>query len=250
MTLLAVDIGNTRTKWALFRDGAIDKRGSRLHSEGAPCDWTPLSELPRPQRVGVVCVSGREWQKGLSEWIAQHWGSPVVNVRSRPAGFGVTSGYREPAKLGADRWAALVAARQQDRCGMVVVDAGSACTVDALGSDGRHRGGYIVPGVAFMRRSLVEGARGVSPLEGEPVTSGWGRDTASAIAGGIFEALGGLVERSLARLQAEGESRVRCIVTGGDGASLLPYIGMDCCYDPDLVLKGVALMMREESPAP
>ena len=69
----------------------------------------------------------------------------------------MTSGYRDPERLGVDRWLALIAARERSKQPTVIVDAGSACTIDLLDSEGRHLGGYILPGLTAMGEALVRG---------------------------------------------------------------------------------------------
>src|SRR5499427_3904546 len=82
--------------------------------------------------------------------------SPVTWVKAKRSECGGTNGYASPARLGADRWAALVSARSMFRAACLVVMAGTATTIDPLRGDGTFAGGMILPGLDLMKRSLAE----------------------------------------------------------------------------------------------
>ncbi|MFZ9336446.1 MAG: type III pantothenate kinase, partial [Burkholderiaceae bacterium] len=158
--LLAIDIGNTRLKWALF-DSARPEAPSLAHgaeflehidklAEG------PWAALPHPRRMLGCVVAGEAVRRRVEEQM-EIWDCSPRWVVPSAAEAGLTNGYDHPTRLGADRWVALVAAHRERATNQLVVNAGTALTVDALAADGRFLGGVIAPGVQLMREALVGG---------------------------------------------------------------------------------------------
>ncbi len=99
-------------------------------------------------------------------------GRGVERITTRRVAAGVVNGYADPSLLGVDRWLAVIGAYQRVQGACVVADIGTAATVDVVAADGRHRGGYIVPGPQLMVASLLRGTsdlaefRAISPRGG------------------------------------------------------------------------------------
>lgn len=249
---LFVDLGNSRLKWAWstpegeWTPGAVLHRGRAL----APL----LDEIwgtcrPPPVQVVVASVAASERCSALRAWLQAHWGLEPQMVQARAEQLGVRNGYREPATLGADRWAALIATRALAASGAAcIVDCGTAVTVDALAASGEFLGGVILPGLDLQRASLREGTAGVRAPSGAP--SCLGRTTGEAVAGGTLYGLAGAIERVLteqeAALGGSGGGDVTVFLTGGDAASLLPLLRRRVTLVPDLVLRGLQRIAQEE----
>src|SRR5436190_10115346 len=120
-------------------------------------------------------------------------GLALTVVRSQAEQLGVANGYRDPAQLGSDRWAALIAANRVGPGHKLVVNAGTALTIDALTAEGRFLGGVIVPGPALMRHSLDRGTAGLRLTEG--ACAEFPQSTPDAITSGAIQACSGAVER-------------------------------------------------------
>ncbi|MBI5450466.1 MAG: type III pantothenate kinase, partial [Gammaproteobacteria bacterium] len=156
MKTLLIDAGNSHLKWAwLTRQGMIQDAATAAYDASTTqvLDAAWLDMLP-PQRVLVASVVPR-FTTELTRWLAERWGCPVECVQSQAQGFGVTSGYQQPATLGVDRWLAMIAARDygEEVC---IYDCGTALTIDVL-IQGRHQGGLIFPGSRLLQRSLWQG---------------------------------------------------------------------------------------------
>jgi type III pantothenate kinase len=167
---------------------------------------------------------------------AAHW------IRSAPAQCGVRNSYARPAQLGCDRWAALVGAHALCRGAAVVVNAGTALTVDALTADGVFVGGIIVPGVELMRNAL---ARDTAGLRRRPGTFSFFPDnTGDAIMSGAVNALCGAVERVARHLQEGGGVAPVCLLSGGAAGLLAPQLNLEVKVVDNLVLEGLLVMAR------
>jgi len=236
---LLVDIGNTNLKWAYRDSGGLKPGGTVTHGGRIPVSLTETwGYAPAPKSVWVSNVAGPAIATLLDRWTTGCWGLIPRYAEPAPQLCGVTNGYRDCRQLGVDRWLAMVAAFKDFAEMVVVVDCGTAVTIDAVRADGRHIGGLIMPGIRLMRSSLALGTQQLAvTLGGESST--FGDDTASCITAGTLQAIIGAVDRSkeLARSHMGGEPIL--VVTGGDGATLASYLG--CRFDAHLVLRGLVL---------
>ncbi len=158
---LVLDLGNSRLKWGLHGNRGWMGFGATPNAEIGTLALRDWQNLPRPSRVVGVNVAGEPARVRLEAQVAR-WRLVPQWLTATAEGAGVVNGYKVPAQLGADRWASLVAARQRATSGelvpapAVVINAGTAVTIDALDESGRFLGGLIVPGVHVMLRALAE----------------------------------------------------------------------------------------------
>lgn len=237
--ILAVDAGNTRLKWGLWQSGGWRRKG-----------WLPIGEAgllaeaiapARPAHVVVSCVAGEDVRSLLAAGL-QRLGLAVSWVEAQADRYGVHNGYYEPAQLGADRYAMLVAAVQLGLAPCVIVGAGTAVTVDALGEDGTFLGGLILPGPQLMRQALGAGTAGVKTLTGR--VQDFPRSTGDAVETGIWRALSGAVEDMQGRLSRASGRPVTVVLTGGEGTALAAHVTEPRRVLEDLVLEGLACIAR------
>lgn len=238
--VFALDAGNTRIKWGLNVGGRWIARGALANAQGAKLgrDWPPV---PPGTRTLGSNVGGERVKDHLYEACARHR-LLLDFIASRDAQLGVTSGYREPGQLGPDRWAALLAAHAAGAAHQLVVNAGTALTVDALRADGRFLGGIIVPGPALMRRSLGVGTAKLKRTEGrfEPFPA----CTPDAITSGALQAAAGAVARMAQTMTEAGCPPARIVLSGGAAPELAPLLPMAPVVNDNLVLDGIALIAR------
>lgn len=227
MTQLVVDVGNSRIKCAEWRDGTLGPVITRAH-EGCPASVLEAILAPlAPHQVVMADVTGETLE------CAQRLADVILVVATAEA-FGVRNAYGNPGLLGADRWAALVAARAITTEAVCVVDAGSALTVDLLDASGQHLGGWIMPGLRATVQALSTSTRQVRVDSGEFKASiAPGRTTEEAVCNGAMNAVLGLVERALQQHPS------KVLLTGGDAESLSPFL-TNAAVVPGLVLYGLA----------
>jgi type III pantothenate kinase len=243
--LLAVDAGNTRIKWGLHDGRAWSALGSvdRPGRGGLQASWEGIST---PQLIIVSNVAGQETGEFLEEGF-RRWDAPRRWISSRAEQGGVRNGYANPAQLGCDRWAALIAARSiGGGAACLVVSAGTAVTVDALGRDGRFLGGLIIPGANLMKSALAASTAGLGVEPGlfQPFPT----STANAIESGACQALAGAVDRMGELLAHRDGAEPRCFLGGGDAARLRPHLRLPAQVVDNLVLEGLVIIARERGP--
>ncbi len=246
--ILLLDIGNTSMKWAFLQDGNLQGQGSTVRADKEFKDLAKASwpDIEPPERVLVCNVAGPAMKKSANLWIKRRWKVTPEFIQAEADACGVHNAYHEPKKLGTDRWAALIAARQLSKGASCVIDCGTAITIDALSADGRHQGGLIIPGLALMARSLIDRAPDIH----EPTADTsedvalFARDTDNAVSGGALYAAVALLDRAITDVTAALGPRLSVFITGGDGARIAGLLRCRATCDPDLVLKGLAQMAQ------
>lgn len=233
--ILAVDAGNTRLKWGLHDGKAWLEQGWVATADAARLGdvWR---ELAAPDKIVASNVAGPGVRERVEEACGR-WPAGVRWIVAEESRCGVRNGYENPAQLGSDRWAALVAARAIAPEGCVVVNAGTALTVDALSADGAFLGGMIVPGLAAMRRALA-GSTAAVAVEGGGLRA-FPANTADAVYSGALAAMAGAVERMAGALASEQGRAPVCLLSGGDAALLLPLLSGKAAMVDNLVLEGL-----------
>ncbi|MGM0672203.1 type III pantothenate kinase [Thioalkalivibrio sp.] len=247
-----VDIGSSRVKWQV-RSPDGDVTGSGATPEPAGCVRALASmaqELPIAA-VWVSRVAGERGSEFSGELSAAGLRASVHAVQAAAIGpNGLRSDYAA-GQLGVDRYCALVAARACCDMPVIVVDAGTAVTVDVLHADGRHDGGYLLPGRQLGWEALQPRlADRIAPREAtqwpEDLDPAPGRNSADALERGwglgLAGALDGLIARSRTVLGAD----AACWLTGGDAYWLAPLLREESRIFPNLVLDGLWALSRGE----
>jgi len=238
---LLVDIGNTSIKWAT-RDGPrLGPMGSALHHGALPIDVLAVWD----DFIGIdQIIAARVGPKSVLDAVANighaRWYCCSRQIETTAEAHGVRIAYTEPARLGVDRFLALIAAR--DLAGqrpVLIVDAGTAVTYDLLDAGGSHLGGLILPGMRLMRDSLLNGTQ-IPRYEPTDADTPWAADTGEAVAAASIQAPSALTERLKRRLQDHAGTEPAVFLTGGDAERLLPALTVEADLLPDLVLRGLS----------
>lgn len=234
------DAGNTRVKWALH-DGRVYVASGAV--ETAKVATLAAAMLGRPGNARAIAsnVAGEGVRDEL-ERICRAMGLEIAFIASRAEQLGVKNGYRDPGQLGTDRWAALVAAHHAGPGHKLVVNAGTALTIDALTADGRFLGGVIVPGPALMRRSLDRGTAGLRLTEGS--FADFPASTPDAITTGAIQACAGAIERMRDAMAGAGCAPSQIVLSGGAAPDLAGHLPIAATIRENLVLDGLLLIAR------
>jgi type III pantothenate kinase len=242
---LQLDLGNTRLKWRLI-DGDGEAGDETVLGRGAcaPADEAWLAQPATVVAVQVASVASEATEAALAGRIRDRLGVEPWFARAAARSGDLVNSYADPQRMGVDRWLAMVAARARCRERLCVVDAGSALTIDLVAADGRHEGGYIIPGAALMARALLADTDRVRFEAGAADSLAPGCSTADCVHRGIALAQAGALQLALAEAAAGGETPT-VIASGGGGEALLaltPLVGAE--YRQDLVFEGLALAAR------
>jgi type III pantothenate kinase len=240
--LLVIDIGNTRTKWALAdATGRLQDSEVCLNTEIAQANF-PVAQATK---VLVANVAGEAMAQQLSQLLSP---LPVHFVTVKPQACGVKNSYA--ANLGIDRWAALVAAWQRTKHATVVVNAGTAITIDAL-ADRMFLGGTIMPGLHLLRASLRHNTAQLNVSEG--AYAEFPLSTPDAIETGCLNAVVGAIHLMQKRLEKRSGWLPKLVITGGDARYIAQALNAQAANAgtkqviimENLVLQGLVLLSKE-----
>lgn len=251
-----VDIGSSRVKWQVRSlAGEILEAGVSARPEECARALQAAGRERRPTGIWLARVGAPEREgallAGLDPLSAE---IPLVRVRAQAEGpCGLHTDYAE-GQLGVDRYCALVAARARCRHPVVLVDAGTAVTVDALAGDGRHLGGYLLPGRQLgwgvLQQRLADRIPHREPDAWPAVlASAPGGNSEAALERGWGLGLAGAVDRVIAEARAALGGQAECWLAGGDADWLAPLLHEPVAPAPDLVLDGLWTLARAESGA-
>lgn len=252
--LLLIDIGNTRIKWARWHQGKMGEQSAAVHANWSRNDFAKqvLESGPRAERVLIGNVGGKRMGDLSQAAIADTWGLEARFMQSPAAAAGIRNAYPEPAKLGVDRWLAMLGGRSLGPGPICVVSVGTAMTIDGLDADGRHLGGVIVPGPDLMVSSLLKNTSEIAQRAsgGSTRQQLFADNTLGAIQQGAVQALAALVDRALATLGAEVQAEPALLLTGGASSRLQGAIRSPGREIPDLVLRGLVVVAAEPESLP
>lgn len=266
---LLVDAGNSRIKWALadasgrsLAAGVFAHGGAGSERDSGMSTDPGWSSLPGPPASAWISnVAGAAIAAHIDTLIEHAWpGLPRTTIGARARQCGVANCYREPARLGSDRWAAMIGAHAafagED---LLIATLGTATTLEALKRDGTFTGGLIAPGLSLMMRSLGEHTAQLPTLTADPARTIGGdvsahrwfaTDTPRAISAGSLLAQVGLVERAWQELSQAWGTPVRLVLSGGAADALAHALSVPHTRHDSLVLTGLALIAVEGADLP
>ena len=245
MSFFAIDIGNTRLKWAQY---ASPQPGAAVLAQGAvfienidALADTEWKQLRTPGSVLGCNVAGDAVRRRVEEQL-ELWDLSPRWVVSTAHAAGVSNGYDYPGRLGADRFVAQIGARHHVQARgrarpALVVMVGTAVTVDALDTEGHFLGGLILPGHGIMLRALEGGTAGLRVPTGEVVD--FPTNTSDALTSGGTFAIAGAVQRMVENTTRHCGEAPECIMTGGAGWKMAPSMSVKVELVESLIFDGL-----------
>ena len=245
--ILELDVGNSRIKWrVLNRTSHAGDLHPGILMGGAEDSVVNLFEsIPRDTRLSAArgcCVGSVSLLAEVAEGVKERWGLELDVAKVSAQCGGITNSYHEVQRMGADRWLAMIAAFNRQKTACIVVDAGTALTIDLVADDGRHQGGYILAGLSLAVKALESSTgialrnRNFSPLAGP------GTSTEQAVLSGALNSTVSLILEALGLLRCA-DSEAIAYLCGGDAEILAQALRSrgepGFTVEPDLVLDGL-----------
>jgi type III pantothenate kinase len=230
------DIGNTNIHAGLYRGRALNRKfifPTRKNLQIAKVRRIFKDERLMGVAIASVVPSITKQVVGL----CKTYGLPVVVVSSK-IDCGITYAYRDPSTLGADRIAAVVGALTRFRRDAIVVDAGTAITVDVVLRGGKYLGGVILPGMHMLSASMHKNTAQLPEVAVRKPKDLIGRSTEECIQSGIFNGTMMMVSGFIKELKRKYTKSFFCVSTGGSGALLAKHIKEIQKYDAGLCMYG------------
>ena len=238
---IVVDVGNTRIKWGRCAGSMVAEAAALppgdVEAWSKQWDaWTLTANVP-----WIIAGVHPTRRDELAAWLTKH-GAPVkmlTTYRDLP----LTVGLPAPGGVGIDRLLDAVAAnaRRRPDAGAIVVDAGSAVTVDYVDAQGVFRGGVIFPGFGLMAKSLHDFTALLPVVSPDPQAMPPGQSTVPAIQAGILAAVVGGVERVVSEYQTTSLANCDLFITGGDGPIIAASLSHRAIAWPEMTLEGIRI---------
>jgi type III pantothenate kinase len=236
--ILVLDCGSSRLAWGFAGEHGWAAQGTVANQDIGTLALRNWQNLQRPMRVVGINVAGEAMRVRVEAQLTRWRMMPQWLIATEQA-CGVRNRYALPSQLGADRWAALVAARTRELQELfpspcVVVNARTAISVDALDAAGVFRGGVVLPGLNLMLQALASNTSFKIPpgrYDDFPINN------ADAMMSGSVQAVCGAIEQMRGRLTGEGVA-VKCILGGGAAGDIAPHLTAPVEVVDNLVLEG------------
>jgi type III pantothenate kinase len=229
--ILAIDIGNTNIKLKAW-NGAEVLFVKSFSVNDMDLVASYISDYS-PKIVAVASVGLIEIENRISILFQN---AKCMYIKSESMTVGVKNGYDEPDKLGVDRWlAAIEAFYESGGNACCVFDLGTAITLDVVDENGRHKGGYIVPGLTMMRESLLKSTQKVRYEPRDSMSLGYGANTADAVERGTLTVILAWI-RSEINFFKESYPEGSVYLTGGGAKLVQPFLEGNVTCREDLVL--------------
>jgi type III pantothenate kinase len=247
--LIVIDAGNTRTKWAKVQDdGSL---GTMQAATNARLKTSTLKKtLTQADKVIIANVAGNALEQQLKEMMPDN--AEIFFASAQAEACNVINRYEQSEILGIDRWAAVIAAWYMNKQPSVVINAGTAITIDALSKDkvskkGSYLGGSIMPGLQLMYGSLTNGAAKLATASAGKMTM-FPKNTQDAIETGCLNAVAGAVLLQMKQLEKHCAFLPKVVISGGDAVKIAQALNPQLkrvIVAENLVLQGLALLEKE-----
>lgn len=242
---LLMDFGNSRCKCVLVDEHGWQQVNVLSYQAETPAQSidTILQTISYQEvtDIHVVSVLGASFEMELTNKIKNLAGIEVNFHTTQLAKFGVSLSNTDTSSYGSDRYAALVAAHHDAHGAKIIVDCGTATTVDSLDEQGNHLGGLIIPGAHLMCAVLASKASGISLSKTQRSAKLFNMNTHDAVySGSIFSLRHGLLG-IINEVKQSISNDVSVYITGGESA-LLNFSSTEFLMRPDLVLEGINIM--------
>jgi type III pantothenate kinase len=251
--LLAIDAGNTNIVFALVEDKTIKARWRIATDPRRTADeyavW--LSQLlslegyDRKQVSGVIIATVvPRALHNLQTLARKYFDTEPLVAGEPPVEWGMALDVLEPKSVGADRAVTMIAAHARHPGDLIVIDFGTATTLDVVDYTGAYKGGIIAPGINLSLDALVTAAAKLPriAIEAPATTSVIGRDTVSQMQIGIFWGYVAMIEGLVARMKAEVGRPIQVVATGGLAILFEQHTSMFDVVEPDLTIQGLAIL--------
>ena len=240
---LLIDIGNTQIKLGIWSEGKLKRCQKCNHANLRPIINKYKSMTF--ERLVYVSVVSDDLENRISNYLKKTFSLKPNRIKSTSSLLGVKNGYKYPYKLGDDRWCTIVGSYNLFKKPLILIDCGTAISIDCVDGKARHNGGYILSGFDGYRNSFDQ-AHNLKNMKGYKIKKSFkislARETSHAIINGYIMMVNTVVERIYQEFSKRIDASPLVIVTGSYGEEVLSYSSLKISYEPDLVLKSIGLI--------
>lgn len=253
MTTLLIDAGNSRLKWASFSKGQRSQQQAWPYGEYTPqagvlLHLQTLLSQQAVEQIILVHVLGAAFTQALEAFCAQA-AVHLTIVQSRAGIYGLELAYPNPMHFGADRLVGLLAARQLlGQQAAIIIDCGTAVTIDAIQANGKHLGGVILPGLQLLSDALIRRTQAAhmsaTPFDHPQV---FNNNTLQGMGSGCLLSLVGALEGICTRMQEQMTESAQILLCGGDTELLTRHLRLVHQAYPEALMEGLVYIAEQEA---
>ncbi len=238
---LLFDIGNSSINWAQHDGQTYVEQGRFDYQESELIEKLEqyLPTTTAMEALLVASVVNDERNQVITNWLSDRWQITPWYAHVDSVFAGLTNSYAEPKQMGVDRWLAMISAWTSYQSALCVVDCGTALTIDLVAADGKHVGGFILPGLHLMQAGLLQHTDRIHATVMTEGTMEPANNTQSAITDGACLAMVGAIERAFADFQSSCSETVQGVITGGNAARVIDFLQYAFELKHTLVLDGL-----------
>jgi len=238
--LLALDMGNTDTSVGIFR-GKIPIFSTRVPTGAFETFFHRKNILKGSVESAIISSVVPAMNPTIRAFLKKH-GIKNVKFVSHKLRSPISLKVDRPSEVGADRIVNAVAAYQIFRKSLLVIDLGTATTIDYINHRGAYRGGVIIPGLKISAEALFERAAKLFRIKLKAPKKILGRNTVSQMQSGIVLACAAMLDAMVKKIQKEIGEKPKTVLTGGLGFLMKNLLSTPHHFDPNLTLKGLRVL--------
>ncbi|MDD4910261.1 MAG: type III pantothenate kinase [Candidatus Omnitrophica bacterium] len=242
--LLTIDIGNTNINIGIFAGGKL-KRRMRFAASGSGASYSRAIKRGFrsvvPEAI-VICSVVPATTIIVSRALRRLFPGARIFIAGRDIRVPIKNLYKNPAQVGQDRLVGAYAASEIYGAPVIIVDFGTAVTIDAVSKSGSYLGGAIAPGIEISLSALHKMTALLPEVKPSKPKALIGRDTKESILSGVIFGLSGMTDTLIKKIKQRSGSACRVIGTGGGIGLVSPHTSVIDIVDKDLVLKGLRLI--------
>ncbi|MEC9205848.1 MAG: type III pantothenate kinase [Pseudomonadota bacterium] len=243
---LLIDIGNSQTKLGVWNYGRLSNM-----SQSETKNFFKIISKYKTKSINEVYISSvisSVKNKKILNHIKRNFKIKPNQIKSTKTLFGVKNGYKEPSKLGDDRWCAIVGAYNLFKTPLIIVDCGTAISVDCVNGYGQHLGGYILSGFNGYSKSFSNTDRLKKiKLNEKDIKNNlaYAKTTKDALLSGYILMVTSAIEKTFAQLRSKIKKSPLLILSGAYGKQISSHLAVRAKYEPYLVLKSLGLISEK-----
>lgn len=237
---LLVDVGNTQVKYVVQASEDYTSLSDVVYLDYQDFQAQLLQgKFSQISAVIIANVHSNEVHEAIEQWSTDN-NIAFMQVHSVTEAFGVTSSYQQPETLGVDRWLAMIGAKQlYPQQNILIIDAGTATTVDVLEASGQHLGGWIMPGVQVLFSSLLSRTNKIVASPKASASLSFGSNSSNCLNHGTWAMTIGAIKEAI--IQANSLLVLdKILLTGGNAQEIAELIIDTCQLEPKLVFHGLS----------
>ena len=251
---LLVDIGNSRIKWSTLSADTLSAQSARSYQNNVTAICETLFQQKSLTHVILIHVLGKPFDNEINA-IAKQYSVKLLIVHSELQAYGIKTTYKQPEKLGVDRFVAMIAAHQlnkeySNKQHCLIIDCGTAVTIDAIDATGKHIGGVILPGLHLCQDSLINKAHNLRQIKQELATvelNIFATTTAQGVKSGCHYSLAATIDKVCEAMEQEIASQhtVKRIICGGDANNIYTLLNGKYELNENLLMQGLQFIANQ-----